>query len=108
MGLKVIDTFDTSFKLSAEAAELLQAQLQAAAFGQRVSAEKGWREARFTGQLFKPVPYSRQTPKGMAAEFERYHEDGEHYAIVHVPPPMMFEAKVFQPNRLCAIFERVA
>ena len=108
MGLKVIDTFDTSFSLTAEAQEQLMALLKEPSFGQQVCSHKGWGEAKFTEQLFQPVPYSRQTPKGMAAEFEPYHDDPERYAIVHVPPPFMFQAKIFKPSRLCAIFEKVA
>jgi hypothetical protein len=108
MGLKVIDTFDTRFTLTPEAQEQLLALLKEPSFGQQVCGQKGWAEARFTELLFQPVPYSSQTPKGMAAEFEPYHDDPEHYAIVHVPPPFMFQAKIFKPSRLCAIFQKVA
>ncbi len=108
MGLKVIDTFDTSFTLTAEAEELLMALLKEPSFAQKVGDHKGWVEAKFTGQLFQPVPYSSKTPKGMAAEFEPYHDDPEHYAIVHVPPPFMFQAKIFKPSRLCAVFQKAA
>ena len=108
MSLKVIDSFETSFSLTAEAEAQLVALLNEPSFGEQVSNFKGWRIAKFTGQLFQPVPYSRQTPKGMAPEFERYHHDSERYAIVHVPPPFMFEARVFKPSRLCAVFEKVA
>ena len=34
-----------------------------------------------------------------------YQED-ENYLIINVPPPFMFKAKVFNPNRLCAIYQR--
>jgi hypothetical protein len=27
------------------------------------------------------------------------------YAICHVPPPVMFKARIFSPPRLCAVFE---
>ncbi|GBG67526.1 hypothetical protein CBR_g656 [Chara braunii] len=40
-------------------------------------------------------------------EFEKYHEDKENYVIVNVPPNYMFQAKIFKPSRLCAIFQRV-
>jgi len=108
MGLKVIDTFDTSFTLTDEAQAQLMALLKEPSFVEQVCGQKGWAEAQFTERLFQPVPYSSQTPKGMAAEFEPYHDDAERYAIVHVPPPFMFQAKIFRPSRLCAIFEKVA
>lgn len=107
MGLKIVDTFDTSFTLTAEAQEQLMALLKEPSFSQQVCDSKGWAEAKFTEQLFQPVPYSSQTPKGMAAEFEQYQDDPEHYAVVHVPPPFMFKAKIFKPSRLCAIFQKV-
>ncbi|NJN32339.1 MAG: hypothetical protein HC824_19365 [Synechococcales cyanobacterium RM1_1_8] len=108
MALKVISNFDTAFSLSPEAQAHLFEQLAAPAFCQQVAQQKGWAQVRFTELLFQPVPYSSQTPKGMAAEFEPYHSDIEQYAIVHVPPPLMFQAKVFKPSRLCAVFEKVA
>lgn len=30
----------------------------------------------------------------------------EEYVIINVPPVFMFQAKVFQPPRLCAIYRR--
>jgi hypothetical protein len=106
MGLKVIDSFDTHFTLAPEAEAQLFALLKEPSFSQQVCGQKGWDQAEFTGLLFQPVPYSSSTPKGMAAEFEPYQEQPERFAIVHVPPPFMFQAKIFRPSRLCAIFQQ--
>jgi len=49
---------------------------------------------------------STATPKGMPAEFEKYHESDDH-VIINVPPNFMFKAKIFKPSRLCAIYRKV-
>lgn len=56
------------------------------------------------GKLFQPVPYSPGTPHGMPPQFEVFYQNPQ-YAICHVPPPVMFKARVFTPPRLCAVFE---
>ena len=63
-------------------------------------------EIKFTNLLFQPVPYSQNTPKGMPAEFEQYHNSDE-YIIINVPPNFMFQAKIFKPSRLCAIYRKI-
>ena len=35
---------------------------------------------------------------------EQYH-DSEQHIIINVPPQFMFKAKVFNPARLCAVYE---
>ena len=60
----------------------------------------------FADVLFQPVPWSPTTKKGMPAEFERYHANAD-YNIINVPPNFMFQAKIFKPSRLCAVY-RVA
>jgi hypothetical protein len=57
----------------------------------------------FTELLFQPVPYTTATPKGMPAEFEKYHNSDNHF-IINVPPNFMFKAKISKPSRLCAIY----
>ena len=64
------------------------------------------RPLQFTGMLFQPVPWTPATKKGMPAEYERYHADPDHH-IINVPPNFMFQAKIFKPSRLCAIFKAV-
>jgi hypothetical protein len=43
----------------------------------------------------------------MLAEFEKFHTSADH-VIVHVPPNFMFQAKIFKPSRLRAIYRKVA
>eukprot|EP00283_Hemiselmis_rufescens_P005820 CAMPEP_0173424276 /NCGR_PEP_ID=MMETSP1357-20121228/4213_1 /TAXON_ID=77926 /ORGANISM="Hemiselmis rufescens, Strain PCC563" /LENGTH=139 /DNA_ID=CAMNT_0014387465 /DNA_START=1 /DNA_END=420 /DNA_ORIENTATION=- len=59
--------------------------------------------AEFTGKLFQPVPYSVATPHGMPSDCEQYFLNPD-YAIINVPPQIMFEAKCFKPSRLCAVY----
>ena len=59
----------------------------------------------FTGQLFQPVPWSPNSTKGMPKEFEHLHADPS-YIFINVPPNFMFQAKIFRPSRLCAIYRK--
>ena len=61
----------------------------------------------FADMLFQPVPWSVATKKGMPAEYEAFHAN-ENYTIINVPPNFMFQAKIFKPSRLCAIYKREA
>ena len=57
----------------------------------------------FADILFQPVPWSPTTKRGMPVEFERYLDDPA-CNIINVPPNFMFQAKVFTPSRLCAVY----
>lgn len=57
--------------------------------------------------LFTPVPWSPATTRGMPREFEKYHDDSN-YATINVPPNFMFQAKIFKPSRLCALYKKRA
>lgn len=107
-GVKIIDNYDGSFVLDDTAKEVLTAMLSSGTFCKQVLQEckLDWEGAEYTGMLFQPVPWSLNTPKGMAKEFEQYLASPD-YAIVNIPPNYMFKAKVFKPSRLCAIFKRV-
>ena len=105
MPLKIIQNFDSSFTLEPQAKATLFELLTNESFLQQVSQQSKWEQVKFTELLFQPVPYSNTTPKGMPAEFEKYHES-EDYAIVNVPPNFMFKAKIFKPSRLCAIYRK--
>ncbi|KAH7437947.1 hypothetical protein KP509_05G097000 [Ceratopteris richardii] len=114
MGLKVVHTYDSSFELMPECEASLQRLLSSDAFRRQVaeqvseeSNEKSGIEFQFTGKLFQPVPWSVTTRHGMPQEFEVYLNNPE-YAIINVPPNFMFQAKVFKPSRLCAIFKKTA
>lgn len=106
MALKIIDHFDNSFTLDPEAKEDLFSLLKSEAFLKQITEQMQSAKVEFTELLFQPVPYSTATPKGMPAEFEKYHESDEH-VIINVPPNFMFKAKIFKPSRLCAIYQKV-
>ena len=104
MKIKVIENFDGSFTLEPEVQAILFDLLTGEKFLQQVSEQAKSETVVFTKILFQPVPYSPGTPKGMPAELEQYHQSPAHL-IINVPPNFMFAAKIFQPSRLCAIYE---
>ncbi len=106
MPFKIIQNFDTSFTLQAQAQETLFQLLQSESFLQQICQQSKFEKVEFTELLFQPVPYSLSTPKGMPAELEKYNESDE-YVIINVPPNFMFTAKIFQPSRLCAIYQKI-
>jgi hypothetical protein len=106
MGLKIIETYDGQFSLNPDAKTALFALLKQPEFLAQVAANSQLGAIEFTELLFQPVPYSTETPKGMPAEFEKFHESADH-AIVNVPPNFMFQAKIFKPSRLCAVYRKV-
>lgn len=107
MKLKIIDHFDGSFTLDPDAKAALFELLTSEAFLQQVAQAAGCQQMEFTELLFQPVPYSAATPKGMPAEFEKFHTSSEH-TIINVPPNFMFKAKIFKPSRLCAIYRKAS
>jgi hypothetical protein len=107
MGLKIIESFDSSFSLDPDLKASLFELLTAEAFRQQIAQELHCPQVEFTELLFQPIPYSTTTPKGMPAEFEQFHNLPD-YAIINVPPNFMFKAKVFKPSRLCAIYRKVS
>ena len=107
MAFRIVENFDTSFVLDPEAQEALFTLLKGEGFVRQITEQMQWAKAEFTKLLFQPVPYSTATPKGMPAEFQKFHESDD-YAIINVPPNFMFKAKVFKPSRLCAIYRKVS
>lgn len=107
MALKIIDNFDSSFSLEPDAKLVLFELLKNESFLSQISsaiADKlNGNRVEFTELLFQPVPYTTATPKGMPAEFEKYHNSDNHF-IINVPPNFMFKAKISKPSRLCAIY----
>ncbi|BDA69642.1 hypothetical protein CAL7716_038080 [Calothrix sp. PCC 7716] len=107
MPLKIIDNFDSSFSLEPDAKLVLFELLKNESFLSQISsaiADKlNGNRVEFTELLFQPVPYTTATPKGMPAEFEKYHNSDNHF-IINVPPNFMFKAKISKPSRLCAIY----
>jgi len=103
MNLKIIEQFDSDFSLDPAAQNCLFSLLHSEKFLQQIQSHFPACKLEFTELLFQPVPYSINTPKGMPKAFETYHDNPD-YAIVNVPPPFMFEAKIFKPSRLCAVY----
>lgn len=106
MGLRIVKNFDATFTLDSQAKEILFSLLTNQTFTTQISQKLQEQDIRFTDLLFQPVPYSQQTPKGMPREFEAYHNNDQ-YIIINVPPNFMFQAKIFNPSRLCAIYRKV-
>jgi len=107
MKLRVIENYDGDFTLENSAKADLFNLLKSDAFLAQTSQACDGVPVEFTELLFKPLPYSTHTPKGMAREFEPYLDSPDHI-IVNVPPNFMFKAKIFQPNRLCAIYRKLS
>ncbi|MEA5554357.1 hypothetical protein VB713_25825 [Anabaena cylindrica UHCC 0172] len=103
MSLRIVQNFDSSFTLAPEAQETLFKLLTSESFLSQLCQSWQCGKIEFTEMLFQPVPYSPATPKGMPPEFEQYHQS-EDYTIINVPPNFMFNAKIFRPSRLCAIY----
>jgi len=134
MGIKAVESYDGAFQLADASEQQLKALLSSPAFCAQVRptcflicqqqrphfshrAELTLRTAQvvkqcslpetaavaFADVLFQPVPWSPTTRKGMPQEFERYHGSPE-FAIINVPPNFMFQAKIFKPSRLCAVY----
>jgi hypothetical protein len=105
--LKIINNFDSNFVLEPEARDNLFISLTSEVFLTQVAEQIQCQIVEFTELLFQPVPYTTATPKGMPAEFEQYHNHDD-YIIINVPPNFMFQAKIFKPSRLCAIYRKVS
>ena len=107
MPLKIVQNFDSSFTLNPENKELLFKLLKNENFLTQIAQQISVEKVEFTELIFQPTPYSVSTPKGMPAEFEQYYQSDE-YVIINVPPNFMFNAKIFQPSRLCAIYRKIS
>ncbi|ERN40503.1 hypothetical protein KR51_00030500 [Rubidibacter lacunae KORDI 51-2] len=103
MPLKIVNKYDTNVTLTHDARNILFSLLSSTGFTKQVCDRCQAVGVGFAGLVFPPVPYSEETPHGMPVEFEPYHFSDD-YLIVNVPPKFMFQAKVFQPSRLCAIY----
>jgi hypothetical protein len=105
MNLKIVQQYDGNFTLEPAAKEMLFGLLSGEAFLQQIANQAACEQIEFAKLLFQPVPYAPNATKGMPVEYEPYH-DSEDYVIINVPPNFMFQAKVFQPSRLCAIYRK--
>lgn len=104
--LKIITNFDGNFSLEPDAKETLFSLLRGDSFLKQITEQASCQQLEFTELLFQPVPYSQATPKGMPAEYEPYHNSDD-YVIINIPPNFMFNAKIFKPSRLCAIYRKL-
>lgn len=106
MALRAVESYDGAFGLDPDVREALVRRLTDPEFAATV-AEQGVKceSSFFTGDLFQPVPYSAATPLGMPKDMETYARDVE-FAVINIPPTVMFEARCFKPSRLCAVFKR--
>lgn len=107
MRLKVVNHYDGSFTLEPEAKQILFGLLSHETFLEQIKQQTQAQQVEFTELLFQPVPYSPETPKGMPADYEPYHQSPD-YVVINVPPNFMFKAKIFNPSRLCAIYRKTA
>jgi hypothetical protein len=105
MNLKIVQQYDGNFTLELAAKEMLFGLLKGEAFLQQIANQAACEQIEFTDLLFQPVPYAPSATKGMPVEYEPYH-DSEDYVIINVPPNFIFQAKIFQPSRLCAIYRK--
>ena len=109
MGLKVVETYNADFELQPDAEQALHNLLGSEAFCRQVVQQCQLAESTkvtFTGKLFQPVPWSVNSRKGMPPEFEKFADDPS-FTVINIPPNFMFQAKVFKPSRLCAIYQHV-
>ncbi|GMH32814.1 hypothetical protein BSKO_00648 [Bryopsis sp. KO-2023] len=110
MGIRAVENFDSSFELEDESEATLLTLLRSDIFANQVCDQCGLAEGtklEFSGKIFQPVPWSPTTPRGMPTEFEKYQDD-PNYTVINVPPNFMFQAKIFRPSRLCAIYKTVS
>jgi hypothetical protein len=106
MEIKVIEGSEGDFAINQNSRSILFELLTGEKFIQQVADQSNCQSIVFTKILFQPVPYSLSTPTGMPGELEQYHQSPAHL-IINVPPSFMFAAKIFQPSRLCAIYQRI-
>lgn len=107
--IKGVDAFDGSFQLEQEQREKLDELLYSEMFCQEVvrgTKQPEGTELEFTGVLFQPQPWTPTATKGMPKEVEEQYHGKPEYTCINVPPVFMFQAKVFQPPRLCAVYKR--
>ncbi|MBD3882256.1 hypothetical protein IFO70_10845 [Phormidium tenue FACHB-886] len=105
--IKLVNQYDDRFTLAPEAKQTLFELLTSEIFLTQICRQSGCTSIEFTELLFQPVPYTPSATKGMPVELEQYHDSPDH-VIVNVPPNFMFQAKIFQPSRLCAIYRKTS
>lgn len=107
--IKPVEAFDAPFELDEKQQAIIDELLYSEMFCAQVARECKLPEGtvlEFTGELFQPIPWTVTTKKGMPAALEKKYHGKEEYTFINVPPVFMFQAKIFSPPRLCAIYKR--
>jgi hypothetical protein len=107
MEIKIVDNFNGSFTLEPAAQTALFQSLSSEKFLQQITGQAQCSAVKFIEKLFQPVPYSASTPHGMPADFEQYF-NSPNYVIINIPANFMFHAKITNPSRLCAVYQKIS
>lgn len=105
MAIRAVENFNAEFELEEKTAATLDGYLRHKDMLAEVCKQFDCESAEFTGEIFQPVPYSQATPQGMPADIEEKYFLNEQYGIANIPPVVMFNAKIFKPSRLCAVYK---
>eukprot|EP00752_Nemacystus_decipiens_P003573 g3295.t1 len=105
MAIRAVESYNAEFELEEKTAARLDAYLRHKDMLAEVCKQFDCESAEYIGEIFQPVPYSQATPQGMPADIEEKYFLNEQYGIANIPPVVMFNAKIFKPSRLCAIYK---
>ncbi|CAM9347046.1 unnamed protein product [Hapterophycus canaliculatus] len=105
MAIRAVENFNAEFELEEKTAATLDGYLRHKDMIAEVCKQFDCESAEYVGEIFQPVPYSQATPQGMPADIEKKYFLNEQYGIANIPPVVMFNAKIFKPSRLCAVYK---
>lgn len=105
MAIRAVESFNSAFTLEEKTAATLDGYLRHKDMIAEVCKQFDCTGAEYIGEIFQPVPYSAATPQGMPADIEEKYFLNEEYGIANIPPVVMFNAKIFKPSRLCAVYK---
>eukprot|EP00903_Cladosiphon_okamuranus_P011341 g10690.t1 len=105
MAIRAVENFNADFDLEEKTAARLDGYLRHEDMLAEVCKQFECESAEYIGEIFQPVPYSQATPQGMPADIEEKYFLNEQYGIANIPPVVMFNAKIFKPSRLCAVYK---
>eukprot|EP00904_Undaria_pinnatifida_P008435 jgi/Undpi1/4721/HiC_scaffold_18.g08074.m1 len=104
MAIRAVESFNAGFELEEKTAATLDGYLRHPDMIAEVCKQFDCTTAEYTGDIFQPVPYSAATPQGMPSDIEEKYFLKEEFGIANIPPVVMFNAKIFKPSRLCAVY----
>ncbi|CAM9920050.1 unnamed protein product [Ascophyllum nodosum] len=104
MAIKAVESYNADFELEEKTATTLDGYLRHPDMIAEVCKQFDCERAEYMGEIFQPVPYSSATPRGMPTDIEDKYFLNEQYGIANIPPVVMFNAKIFKPSRLCAVY----